>query len=69
MAALNSKNDSYLLNTDEVGIYTLKGDTLTFGPGLAEHKGVQLRGALPHMSSPTVYLTGFTPFKHTIRIS
>ncbi|MBN3522026.1 hypothetical protein JYB62_18625 [Algoriphagus lutimaris] len=66
---LNAENDSYLLNTDEVGTYTQKGDTLTFGPGLAEHKGVQLRGGLPRMSAPTVYLTGFTPFKHTIRIS
>jgi hypothetical protein len=27
-----------------------------------------LRGALPKMSTPTVYLTGITPFKHTIQI-
>jgi hypothetical protein len=67
--ALSAEKDTYLLKTAEVGTYTLKNDTLTFGPGLAEHKGVLLRGALPRMSAPTVYLTGFTPFRHTIRIS
>jgi len=66
---VSAEKDTYLLKTAEVGMYTLKNDTLTFGPGLAEHKGVLLRGALPRMSAPTVYLTGFTPFKHTIRIS
>jgi hypothetical protein len=34
-----------------------------------EHKNTQLRGALPMMDAPTVYLTGFTPFKHTLIIS
>ena len=66
---VTADKDTFLLKTDEVGTYTLKNDTLTFGPGLAKHKGVLLRGALPRMSAPTVYLTGFTPFKHTIRIS
>jgi hypothetical protein len=66
---VTAEKDTYLLQTDEVGTYTFKNDRLTFGPGLAEHKGVLLRGALPRMSAPTVYLTGFTPFKHTIRIS
>jgi hypothetical protein len=69
VVALSSEKDAYLLKTAEVGTYTLKDDTLTFGPGLAEHKGILLRGALPRMSAPTVYLTGFTPFRHTIRIS
>ncbi|GAA0878356.1 hypothetical protein GCM10009119_13240 [Algoriphagus jejuensis] len=66
---LAAENNAYLLNTAEMATYTLKGDKLSFGPGLAEHKGVLLRGALPRMSAPTVYLTGFTPFKHTIRVS
>lgn len=69
VVALSAEKDTYLLKTAEVGTYTMKGYTLTFGPGLAEHKGVLLRGALPRMSAPTVYLTGFTPFRHTIRIS
>ena len=66
---LSNEKDAYFLETAEVGSYTLKNDTLTFGPGLAEHRGVQLRGALPRMSAPTVFLTGFTPFKHTLRLS
>lgn len=64
-----AEKDAYLLKTAEVGTFTLQNDTLTFGPGLAEHKGTLLRGALPRMSNPTVYLTGFTPFKHTLRLS
>ncbi|MPR34836.1 hypothetical protein [Salmonirosea aquatica] len=66
---VTSEKDTYLLKTAEVGTYTLQNNTLTFGPGLAQHKGIQLRGALPRMSSPTVYLTGFTPFRHTLRLS
>ena len=66
---VTSEKDTYLLKTSETGTYTFQNDTLTFGPGLAEHKGTQLRGALPRMSNPTVYLTGFTTFKHTLRLS
>ncbi|WP_259014595.1 hypothetical protein [Emticicia fluvialis] len=51
------------------GSYTSGKDTIHFSSGRIEHKGVQLRGALPAMDAPTVYLTGFTPFKHTIRLS
>jgi hypothetical protein len=51
------------------GSYTVGTDKITFSPGLMIHKGVQLRGALPAMESPTVYLTGITPFKHKITLS
>ncbi len=54
---------------DGVGSYTLGKDTIQFGPGKLEHKGIQLRGALPAMDAPGVYLTGFTPFKHTLQLS
>lgn len=60
--------NGFLLDGDR-GTYTAGGDTITFGPGKVMHKGVQLRGALPAMEAPTVYLTGFTPFEHTIRLS
>ncbi|HEY0108936.1 MAG TPA: hypothetical protein VGB67_04855 [Fibrella sp.] len=59
------KENAYLLS-GETGAYTVGADTIHFGPGKAEHKGIQLRGALPAMDAPTVYLTGFTPFKHTL---
>ena len=59
------KENAYLL-TGESGSYTVNADTIRFGPGKAGHKGLQLRGALPAMDAPTVYLTGFTPFEHTL---
>lgn len=48
------------------GTYRLGADTITFGPARHEHSLVQMRGALPKLSGPSVYLTGFTPFDHTI---
>ncbi len=59
------KENAYLL-ADETGSYLVGADAIRFGPGKAEHKGVQLRGALPAMDAPTVYLTGFTPFTHRL---
>lgn len=59
--------NAYLLEGEQ-GTYTLNGDVIRFGKGRAEHKGVVLRGALPPMEAPTVYLTGFTPFTHTLRL-
>lgn len=64
---LAGRDNAYLLS--EAGTYSVQEHTITFGPGLAQHKGVQLRGALPATDAPTVYLTGFTPFQHTIRFS
>jgi hypothetical protein len=60
--------DAYLFPSSN-GSYTVGNDKITFSPGLILHKGVQLRGALPAMESPTVYLTGITPFKHKITLS
>ncbi|MCW3091673.1 MAG: hypothetical protein JWP81_2742 [Ferruginibacter sp.] len=51
------------------GAYQQGNDIIHFGPGKLEHKGIRLRGALPAADAPTVYLTGFTPFKQTIQIS
>ncbi|GAB3894887.1 hypothetical protein GCM10028803_10560 [Larkinella knui] len=62
------KDNAYLLS-GESGSYTVGSDVIKFGPGTVEHKGVQLRGALPAMDTPTVYLTGFTPFHHTFFLS
>ena len=64
---LPKKENAYLL-TGESGSYTVNNDSIHFGPGKAEHKGVQLRGALPAVDAPTVYLTGFTPFKHSFYV-
>ena len=63
-----TKSDAWLFSEKE-GTYSVGDNTIHFGPGKLEHKNVQLRGALPAMDAPTVYLTGFTPFKHTIQLS
>lgn len=58
-------SNSYLLS-GQTGEYHVGEDKISFGPGKVEHKGIQLRGALPAMDAPTVYITGFTPFNHVI---
>ena len=46
--------------------YSAGGRRIRFGPALHQHSYAQLRGALPKAPGPSVYLTGFTPFDHTI---
>jgi hypothetical protein len=60
--------NSWILK-EGIGSYTFKGNTIKFGPGVGKHLNTTLRGALPHTGSPSVFLTGFTPFNHTITIS
>lgn len=68
VSKIENTKDSWLLK-EATGSYELGDDTIHFGPGLALHKNIALRGALPAMEAPTVFLTGFTPFKHVIRFS
>ncbi len=63
------KKDNAWLLLGESGTYSVGADTIHFGPGRLEHKGLQLRGGLPAVDSPTVYLTGYTPFRHTLELS
>lgn len=64
----SSKDKSFLFSKEN-GSYTVGNDTIHFSTGKVEHKGIILRGALPPLEAPTVYLTGFTPFSHTIKLS
>jgi hypothetical protein len=48
-------------------IYRTNGGTVRFGPGAAPHFETQLRGAEPKLPGTSVYITGYTPFKHTIQ--
>lgn len=52
-----------------MGQYSQGGDVITFGPGRAEHKWAEIRGMLPKQKGESVYLTGFTPFRHTLHLS
>jgi hypothetical protein len=48
------------------GVYRAGRSRIRFGPGLAAHGYVQLRGAEPKLPGDSVYLTGFTPFDETV---
>jgi hypothetical protein len=65
----STKNDNAYLFSEQKGSYTVGNDSINFSSGKVEHKNIQLRGALPAMDSPTVYLTGFTPFQHILKLS
>lgn len=61
--------NAFLFSKNEAS-YKVGDDVLKFGPGKLEHQGLTLRGGLPaDRNSPSVYLTGFTPFRHTISLS
>ncbi|WP_114750714.1 hypothetical protein [Pleomorphovibrio marinus] len=59
--------ETYFLSGEE-GIYEREGEKILFGPGRQEHTWVAIRGALPKMNAPTVFLTGFTPFHQKIQL-
>jgi len=65
----STKNDNAYLFSEQKGSYTVGNDSINFSSGKVEHKNIQLRGALPAMDAPTVYLTGFTPFQHILKLS
>ena len=46
--------------------YSAGGRRIRFGPALHQHNYTQIRGALPKQLGTSVYLTGFTPFDHTV---
>ena len=63
----NTKNSYFLM--DGMGQYKVGKDVITFGPGAVTHKWADMRGMLPKQNGNSVYLTGYTPFKHTIELS
>jgi hypothetical protein len=46
--------------------YSAGNRRIRIGPGLQLHRYTQLRGALPKQPGTSIYLTGFTPFDHTV---
>ena len=60
--------DSYFLESGN-GEYKHGNNMIKFGPGVTTHKWAQMRGMLPKQEGLSVYLTGYTPFKHTIELS
>ncbi len=69
------KNNNFILNSDS-GSYTYGGDTITFGPGKKEHRNINNleseqykyhQGSL-RLDGMHVYITGYTPFIHTMTL-
>lgn len=57
--------DRYVLREGRA-TYRMGDDEIRFGPGKAENTYVDVRGAEAKLPGPSVYLTGYTPFDHTI---
>jgi hypothetical protein len=64
--AAPNTDDVYFLE-GEKGRYRVGADVVEFGPGRAEHRVAQIRGALPKWPGPSVYLTAFTPCEFSLR--
>jgi hypothetical protein len=62
-------DDAYFLESGQGQYKSPGGDIITFGPGKADHKWAEIRGMLPKQKGDSVYLTGFTPFRHTLHLS
>lgn len=60
--------DAYFLEKGE-GTYQVGAHTIRFGTGAVTHKWSQMRGTLPKQEGYSVYLTGYTPFRHKITLS
>jgi hypothetical protein len=50
-------------------VYKFKDNSITITPGKVQHTWTQIRGAKPKLNSDSVYITGFTPFNYTLKIS
>lgn len=46
--------------------FALGGDTIKIGPGRKDHSYIAVRGALPPLDGPSIWITGNTPFDHTL---
>jgi hypothetical protein len=64
---LGGSGTAYLLPSG-TGRYTVGDDTIECGPGNRDHTYTQIRGALPKWDGQSVFVTGMTPFHHTLSI-
>ena len=64
---LKDAPDSWL-HSEGNAKFIMGNDEVIFGPGKAGHRWTNIRGGLPKPDADCVYLTGFTPFNHTLTI-
>ena len=67
--SINTGNPVLIYFSGENCSFVQGSDKIIIKNGRLEHKQFQLRGALPPMEAPTVYITGFTPFSHHLFLS
>jgi hypothetical protein len=60
------ERDSHYLKSGHA-LFRAGKNALRFGPGLHEHRWIVVRGAEPKLEGPSVFLTGYTPFRHTLQ--
>ncbi len=60
-----NSGDAFLLK-EGFAEYAMGSNVVRFGPGNCEHAWVQLRGAEAKLPGPSVYVTAYTPFEHTL---
>jgi len=60
-------NDVYVLPTGATATFRSGADQIRIGPGLKEHTYTAVRGAEAKLGGPSLYLTGTTPFTHTLQ--
>jgi len=65
VSAVPRTSGAFLLK-DGFAEYRMGPDVIRFGPGRSEHAYVAVRGAEAKLPGPSVYLTGYTPFQHTL---
>ncbi|MDE3167832.1 MAG: hypothetical protein KGN36_18675, partial [Acidobacteriota bacterium] len=53
---------------DGFATYTANGNRFRIGPGAAPHLETQLRGGEPRLPGMSLYITGYTPFDHSLEI-
>lgn len=59
--------DAFLPDRKEV-VYRMGKNAVRIGPTIRENAYTQVRGAEPKLPGPSVYLTGMTPFDHTVEL-
>lgn len=57
--------DAWLLK-DGFAELSAGGDKVRIGPGIGQHTYLEVRGAKPRLEGNSLFLTGLTPFDHTI---
>lgn len=57
--------DAWLLKQGHA-VVSAGDDRIQIGPGIGDHMYLEVRGARPRLEGPSLFLTGFTPFDHTL---